>query len=181
MRTLLLSALALVIVPVVGCGPMGSGPMPPRLEADEQKKIDDAWNTAFNPPDKLDRQGVLDALVLSQAYQVGVDRLSFRSEKKCAAGTVVMEIQFDRAKPADDRFELRVVGPNGDVIRRLTYSRTDVEATYQELTEPKYAADKIDPPPALTPAEVKKREEVQKRLAAFHALYRQLGEQPAKK
>ena len=87
MRTIL-SVTALCVLALSGCGPMGSGPMPPRLDDNEQKQIDESWDKALTPVDRLDRRAVLVALVLSQAYQAGVDKLTFHSEKKCAAGTV---------------------------------------------------------------------------------------------
>src|SRR5450755_4458451 len=98
MRNLFVTALALSIIPLIGCGPMGNGPMPARLEADSQKKIDDAWEKALAPVDHLDHQAMLDTMVVTQAFQAGVDRLEFRSEKKFSGGMVVMEIHFDRTK-----------------------------------------------------------------------------------
>ena len=73
-------------------------PMPPRLDADGQKQIDDAWNQALTPIDKYDNQTLLDLLVITQAYQLGVDSLTFRSEKSFVGGKVVMEIAFDRGE-----------------------------------------------------------------------------------
>src|SRR5690242_6495216 len=101
MKYLAISALALATISLVGCGPMGSGPMPPRLDAEHQKSIDDSWNKALTPPNNLDNQTILDALVLTHAYEIGVDRLTFRSEKSFSGGTVVMEVHFDRAKQND--------------------------------------------------------------------------------
>ena len=45
-----------------------------------QKKISASWEKALQPVDRLDRQAILDALICTQAYQMGVDRLHFRSE-----------------------------------------------------------------------------------------------------
>jgi hypothetical protein len=180
MRTLL-SLCALSVFALSGCGPMGSGPMPPRLEDADQKQVDESWDKALTPVDKLDRQAMLDALVLSQAYQAGVDRLTFHSEKKCAAGTVIMEIHFDRSKPDQDRFDLRVVAADGKVLRQLTYNRNEVETTYKELYDPKFDPDRRPPQP-LPGDEAQKREEVKKRIEAVVQLFpKREGEEPAKK
>jgi hypothetical protein len=167
MRKHFLAALALAIVPLVGCGPMGSGPLPPRLEADEQKKIDDAWDNALAPVDHLDRQAVLDTLIVSQAFQAGVDRLEFRSEKKFSGGLVVMEIHFDRTKPHDDRFELTIRDTADKEVRHVVYNRSEVETTYQELNDPQYTQEP-GPNKAVDP---KKRDEVRKRIEAVEKLF----------
>lgn len=177
MRKRIFAAIALAVIPLVGCGPMGSGPMPPRLEADEQKKIDDAWENALAPVDHLDRQAVLDTLIVSQAFQAGVDKLEFRSEKKFTGGLVVMEIHFDRTKPNDDRFEITIRDAAGKELRHLVYNRTEVETTYQELNDPKYAKQ----PPPNVPVDAKKRAEVQKRIEAVEKLFPKPDEpKPAK-
>jgi hypothetical protein len=180
MRTLL-SVGALSVFLLSGCGPMGSGPMPPRLAAEEQKQVDDSWDKALTPPDRLDRQALLDALILSHAYQTGADRLSFRSEKKCAAGTAVMEIHFDRAKPNEDRFDFRVIAADGRVVRELTYNRQEVETTYKELHDPKYDPNR-QPPQPLDADQARKREEVKKRVEAVVQLFpKREGEDAANK
>jgi hypothetical protein len=171
MKSVAFAAIAVCTMSLVGCGPMGSGPMPPRLEADEQKKIDDSWNQALTPPDRLDPQATLDALILSQAYQVGVDRLSFRSEKDFSGGTVVMEIHFDRTKPNDDRFEMKILDKTGVQVRQLVYNRDEVEKAYRELNDSKFASPRGANEPPLAPDDVKKREEVQKRIAAIEKVF----------
>jgi hypothetical protein len=170
MRKLGLPVLTLSIVSLVGCGPMGSGPMPPRLEPDEQKKIDQAWNNALTPTDHLDRQAMLDTLVVTQAFQAGVDKLEFRSEKNFADGVVIMEVHFDREKPDGDAFVVTVRNPAGKELRRLEYTRTEVETTFRELNDPRFTQDAPNAPP-LQPDQVKKREEVRKRLAEVEKLF----------
>jgi hypothetical protein len=180
MRTLL-SVFALCALALSGCGPMGSGPMPPRLEEAEQKQIDESWDKALTPVDKLDRQALLDALVVSQAYQAGVDKLTFHSEKKCAAGTVVMETHFDRTKPAEDRFDFRIVAADGRVLRQVSYNRQEVETTYKELHDPKYDPNR-QPPHPLQGDEARRREDIGKRIEAVLQLFpKRDGEEPAKK
>ena len=171
MRRLLFAALVLSIAPLVGSGPMGSGPMPPRLEADEQKKIDDAWENALTPVDHLDRQTTLDTLLVAQAFQAGVDKLTFHSEKKFSGGVVVMEIHFDRTKPNDDRFVVTVRDVGGKELRHLVYNRTEVESAYHELNDPRLAGQPGPNQPPLQPADANKRAEVQKRLAAVDKLF----------
>jgi hypothetical protein len=62
-----------------------------------------------------------------------VDRLTFRSEKKVAAGLVVMEIAYDRLKPGEDRFEVKVYDAAGKLLRQENYGRKEVEETYNDL------------------------------------------------
>ncbi len=120
---------------VVGCGPM-SRPIPERLKEDDQKRLDQAWDTALTPVGKHDRQTLLDVMVGTQAYQVGVDQLQFRSVKKWSGGTVVMEIHFDREKPVEDRFTITVNDLAGKPLRAERYSRDDVEQAVKDLAQP---------------------------------------------
>jgi hypothetical protein len=134
-QLLVASILALA---VVGCGPLTS-PMPPRLDDNAQKDADASWNSAFTPADRLDHQALLDAFLISQAYQIGVDRLTMRSEKKLDSGMLTMEINFDRANPALDRFEVTLINPAGQQIRHELFTRADVEKTQAELFPPPLA------------------------------------------
>ena len=171
MRIITLFVFAGSVISLIGCGPMDSSPMPPRFEADAQKKIDDTWENAVNPPEKLDRQALLDAVIWTHAYQAGVDRLLFRSEKDFSGGIVVMEIHFDRSKPNDDRFEIKILDKEQKLVRELTYNRAEIEKAHKELHNPKNSNVRGPNDPPLAPDEVKKREEVQKRIAAVEALF----------
>jgi hypothetical protein len=171
MRHIAITSVGLLAVSLVGCGPMGSGPMPPRLEADAQQSINNAWENAINPPERVERQPLLDALILTQAYQAGVDRLLFHSEKDFSGGTVVMEIHFDRLRPNDDRFEVRILDKTGMTLRELTYNRAEIEKAYRELRDPKYANQRGPNDPPLAPEEEMKRAEVQQRMAAVEAIF----------
>jgi hypothetical protein len=131
-RTWLVACGAAALAAVVGCGPMQS-PMPVRLDDRDQKKIDESWEKALAPVDRYDHQAWLDIMLVTQAYQLGVDRLNFHSEKRFSGGTVVMEINYDRARPDSDRFEVRVLDKQGKVLRSESYGRADVENTYKEL------------------------------------------------
>src|SRR5262245_66642654 len=132
-RAVGVALFALTAAALVGCGPMTS-PMPPRLQADQQKEIDDAWEQALAPVSKHDRQTWLDTFVTTQAYQAGVDVLDFRSEKKWSGGKVVMEVQYERAKPEADRFEVTVYDHGGQVLRREKYNRAALEQANKELS-----------------------------------------------
>src|SRR5262245_60372520 len=104
MRTLTGALCCILGLLASSCGPLPA-PLPVRLNGEGQKTMDDAWEKALaaNPP--LDNQTLLDALLLSQAYQGGVDRLRFQSEKEFSGGVVVMEVEYDRRVPDKDRFE----------------------------------------------------------------------------
>lgn len=126
--------VACCAVVVIGCGPM-TGPMPQRMPDDQQKEIDHAWDTALTPVKKHDRQTWLDVMVLAHAYQTGVDELHLRSVKKWSGGTVVMEIHTDRAKPFDEGFALTVSDRGGNVIRKETYTRDEVERAAKDFED----------------------------------------------
>ena len=104
-----------------------------RLPPEDQKGVDAAWDAALTPVEKYDRQRWLDTLVGTQAYQAGVDTLTFRSEKAFAGGKVVMEVFYDRAKPGDDRFVVTVLDRQGKQLRQEKYTRTEVEQTAKDL------------------------------------------------
>src|SRR5262245_60754948 len=132
MKPFVLSGLSCVLVILVGCGPM-QAPLPPRLEPEAQKGVDDSWNRAFTPPDKLGHQDLLDVLVGTQAYQLGVDTFTIRAEKVLTGGKVVMEVWFDRSKPDNDRFEVSVHDAAGQLVRTERYMRGEIEETYNAL------------------------------------------------
>lgn len=136
------TACALALV-VVGCGPMTS-PMPARFDPEAQKQIDAGWDRAFATPDALNRQDLLDVMVGTQAYQLGVDTFSLRATKNYAGGVVVMQVEFDRLKPDADRFDVTVYDRDGKQLRQERYGRKDVEETYTALF--------VNPPPPRDPA-----------------------------
>jgi hypothetical protein len=132
MKPLVLPVLACALFVAVGCGPM-QVPIPLRLDPETQKVIDDGWNRAFTPPDKLGHRDLLDVMVGTQAYQLGVDTFMFRAEKRFTGGKVVMEVAFDRAKPSDDRFEVSVHDTTGKLLRKERYTRDEINETYRAL------------------------------------------------
>ena len=76
---------------------------------------------------------MLDALVGTRGYEIGVDSFAMRSVKRFAGGKVVMEITFDRAKPDEDRFEVTILDANGQLVRKERYARDEVEESYRAL------------------------------------------------
>lgn len=134
----------------VGCGPMQM-PMAHRLDEEAQHKVDQTWENTLTPSDRFDHQTLLDIFVVSNLYQYGVDKLSFRSEKKTANGLVIMEIAFDRARPAEDRFEVTVQDAARKVVRKERYNRDEVEKTLKDLLDPRLPPeqDGVPDPPEI--------------------------------
>lgn len=163
MRRLTLPGLACALAGLfAGCGPMAA-PLPARLDDETQKQIDESWHQAFTPPGRFDRQGLLDVLVGTHAYQVGVDVLTFRSEKRFAGGTAVMEVSYDRAKPEADRLTVTVSDLAGKVVRSERYTRAEVARTGEELARP---AVEVNPEPPGQAARRADREVRWKRIEA---------------
>jgi hypothetical protein len=131
MRALVLLLIYMGVC-IAGCGPMIM-PMSIRLDEKDQKRYDSFWKEAVHPVDRLTRQELLDAIACTSAFQIGVDRISFRSEKWTPHGLVVMQIQCDRFAPANDRFDISVIDREGKCIRAEHYTREDVESTFSAL------------------------------------------------
>src|SRR5947209_657713 len=112
---------------------MTLGSLAPRPDDEMQQRIDKAWDAALSPVDRVNREQLLDAFVGTGAYQYGVDKLTFRSEKRFSGGVVVMEITFDRAAPDKDGFVVTVYDKAGKAVRRESYGRKEVEQAYHEL------------------------------------------------
>src|SRR3954452_18121231 len=106
---------------IVGCRPLVF-PMLVGLDQDEQKQIDSAWNNMLTPVKRLDRQTLLDCMVMMQLYETGVDHFSAKSTKQTTAGKVEMTIDFDREKPESGEFTIRVIGPWGQTVRHEKWS-----------------------------------------------------------
>jgi hypothetical protein len=117
---------------VAGCGPM-MAPMSFKLDEEQQKRYDEFWEQAAKPADRLSRQELLDAVGVTSAFQLGVDRLTFRSEKWFSKGVVIMVVQCDRFTPQNDRFDISIVDHRGKIVRYERYTREDVERTWKEL------------------------------------------------
>ncbi len=158
-----------VVFTLYGCGPMQM-PMAVRLNEGAQKKIDQTWNKAFAPIDRFDHQGLLDFFFLTGAYQAGVDKLSFRSEKKVTLGMVVMEIEYDRLKPDEDRFEAKLYDRAGKLLRQERYNRQEVESSGRELLVHTDELDEKINGGKGTPAEVKALAALKARIDAVAAV-----------
>jgi hypothetical protein len=137
-----------------GCGPT-ERPMPARLDEETQKKIDEAWEKALAPVNHLDHQQWLDTFVLTGAFEAGVNRLSFRSEKEFSGGLVVMEVHYDRQKPDDDRFEMSVFDHAGKRLRHERYTRVELQQTSSFFHEQIPPAGPNQPEP---PEQARKRQ-----------------------
>ena len=172
-RTAILGVVC--VVTAAGCGPL-TMPMPARLEPSAQSAIDDAWDKAFAPADRLSSQALLDTLMTTQGYQVGVDRLLMRSEKRCAAGVIVMEIQFDRLLPAQDTFTVTLLNKSGKVVRHESYSREMIESAYQELFNEKSDLEMRAKNGSITQAQTLRLQQLQAREDVAHAYFPTLDE-----
>jgi hypothetical protein len=126
-------AFGALMLCTLSCGPL-ERPMPTRLKDDDQLKIDEAWNRALSPITNHNHQALLDLLVTTSAYEIGVDELFLRSTKRFQAGLVVMELHYNRLIPENDRFVVQVFDPEGKLLRQENYDRAEVEKTNKELS-----------------------------------------------
>lgn len=137
LRSMYALALCCVVVPVfgiIGCGPLPyAQPMGNRLNEESQAEVNAGWERALSPVDRLDRQQWLDVMVLTQAFQAGVDRFEFRSEKDIKDGLVVMEVTFDRASPTADQFRIKVYDDQRKLVRQEAYVREEVDQAIIDL------------------------------------------------
>lgn len=120
---------------LVGCGPL-TRPMVERLDLEQQAQVGSAWQNMLSPPDRLNRELLLDVLIVFQAHQRGVDRLLLTSEKDVPGGKVVMTISFDRSQPEGDRFTVVYCDPYGYEWRRELYKSEEVQARWEALFGP---------------------------------------------
>jgi hypothetical protein len=131
----LTAIVPLCALALVGC--QNDNPLPARHGDDFQKNvIDETWNRALSPADKLNRQDLLDALVGTDAMRQGVDVFSMRSEKRLTDGKVVMLLAFDRARPDEDRFEVSVFDAAGKLVRHERYARDELDEAHRALLTP---------------------------------------------
>jgi hypothetical protein len=172
LRSLLCLCIAAALA---GCGPMQI-PMPVRLDDEQQKKINESWDKALTPVGRLDHPSLLDVMLSTQAYHFGVDKLTFRSEKRVTAGTVVMEIEYDRRLPGQDRFEVKLYDVPGQLVRQEIYGRQEINDAYAELFV-RYAQlqQAVDAGNA-TPADVNDLARIQARRDAVAAIFPEMKE-----
>src|SRR5262245_39190489 len=115
-RIYTLSCCCVLALVLSGCGPLRA-PLPVRLDDEQQKSINESWDKALSPVDRFNSQSLLDILLATGAYQNGVDKLEFRSEKNFAGGLVVMEVRFEQSAPERDQFTVTVQDRQGKTLR----------------------------------------------------------------
>lgn len=128
-----LLACASISVALTACGPM-TRVLPTPLDGASQREVDAAWTHLLSPVDRANRDELLNVIAMTGAYQLGVERLEFRSQKQYANGTVIMEVRHDRLAPQDDRVTVIVLDKAGVEQRREQYTRTEVEQVYAEMS-----------------------------------------------
>lgn len=126
-RRLAVVPFALLSCASVGCGPL-TVPGVHRLSPDDQAVFEDMWANMLAPPDRLDRELLLDTVCAYQMFQVGVDRLTMRSEKDVPGGKAVMVVRYDRRDPSADTFAVDLYDRGGTVVRSERYSQAEVFA-----------------------------------------------------
>jgi hypothetical protein len=117
---------------LTGCGPLFV-PMLPKLDPEDQRKVDAMWDNVLTPVQRVNRETLLDANVAYWMYAIGVDRMHMTSEKHFSGGTAVMEIDCNRANPDTDQFTITVQDERGRTVRRERYSRAEVEESARML------------------------------------------------
>jgi hypothetical protein len=148
------------------CGPILT-PMSMKLDDQQQKRVDKGWERALHPADRLDHQAMLDVIMATGIFQLGVDRMSYRSEKWYSDGLVVMEICCDRFAPAVDRFEVSVFDQAGRRTRFERYTRAEVERTLHDL----WVGPEATTRPASTEAQRQATAQQAARLARIRELF----------
>lgn len=161
-----------------GCGPLQT-PLPPRLDDEHQKSIDESWDKALSPVDRFNNQSLLDTLVITQGYQLGVDKLEFRSEKNFSGGVVVMESRFDRQAPERDLFTVTVQDRQGRALRQERYTREQIETTCHELGAEYATLRQKQEQGTASAAEVQKLKSYELRLALTQSVFPKFPEAKA--
>lgn len=139
--SLSLNSIATIgLLGVAACGPI-IVPMGSHLTPDQQQVVDQSWQRALAADDELGRQGWLDLMVGSFAFQYGVDRFHFTSEKEVDNRLAVMEVRFNRAQPDDDAFEITVFDGERKILRKERYNRADVEESIAAMYDTNASAD----------------------------------------
>ncbi len=156
-----------------GCGPLPA-PLPVRLDDEQQKSVNESWEKALSPADRFSNQSLLDLLLVTGAYQHGVDKLEFRSEKRFSGGVVVMESRFERSAPERDLFAVTIQDGRGIVIRQERYTRDQIATTSSELGSDCAALQWKRQQGQASPEEIQKLEGYEARLARIEAVFPKL-------
>jgi hypothetical protein len=116
----------LLCVLLGGCGHMFF-PAVQRLSPEDQAKVDQIWNNVLTPPERVDRELLLDVVEAFELHTAGIDRLKLECEKDFTGGTVHMIVNFNRRRPPeDDRFIVMIRDHQGHLLRKETYSSEEV-------------------------------------------------------
>jgi hypothetical protein len=125
-RVVAVAMLALVLL--CGCRGLGVKPMPDRLGDDEQQAQDYGWQQLVARGATVDRQTLLDVVLLHQLYHVGVDHLYLVSERQVGKVRVVMESQFERQHPEADTFVVRFLDDHEQMLRQDVFTSDELDA-----------------------------------------------------
>ncbi|MCG3138616.1 MAG: hypothetical protein HJJLKODD_02481 [Phycisphaerae bacterium] len=136
--------LVVMLIGGTGCrGPL-EYPMVTRLSEEQQWQVDEAWGNMLDQGEEVDRVLWLDVMIVGQLYEQGVDTLVMQSTKTVSDGKVVMTIQFNRAEPQYDEFNLAYYDDKGQEIRRERYLFDEVRERIQYFASPPEIHDEHD-------------------------------------
>lgn len=165
---LFLSSLA------AGCNGLGVKPMPDRLGEEQQLVQDYGWAHLLLLGDEVDRQALMDAVLMKQLWHRGVDSLRMVSERQVDDVLIVMESRFDRASPDGDEFVITFYDAAGMPFRAERYSGDELDAAMAL-----YMSGFSHPPDGsdgdLSPGELDQQElarlELESRLARMEEIF----------
>ncbi len=124
---LTLTAATLVIL--TGCeASLGTRPIPQRLTADRQQAYEHGWSHLAANERDVTREELLDAILLRQAWQQGVDVFEMRSEKKVGAMRIVIETSYHRDDPNSDAVRVAFYDGGPEPFRTEHYPSSEVDA-----------------------------------------------------
>lgn len=138
-------SLVLCLTVCFGCrGPLAA-PMVQRLGPEAQQRVENTWADVLARGDDVDATLMLDALLLTQFYQHGVDSLHMVSEKRVGNELVVMQVNFELEDPDGDEFTFSHYDPAGREVRNLRWTpgeiRSRMELFHQPELDPNSLAD----------------------------------------
>jgi hypothetical protein len=125
--------IGMVLLVAVGCGPM-QRPMVYRLEAEQQKTVDQCWENIMARQQKIDHQGLLDVMITYYLPTIGIDSAQYHAEKTVGDKLVAFDVIFDRTRPQRDAFSVTVFDSRGTIIRQEKYTRSEVDQTCIDLS-----------------------------------------------
>ena len=157
-----------------GCNAPTIKPITPRLSASEQSEADREWHNMFTPPDRVEREPLMGALVFFEMYQHGVDRADYHAEKMVDDKRVVIDMHFQRERPQEDGIYVSVFGPEGQILRSERFSREEIEKLETDATFSGLASASQP----STPAEQAAKAERKRRYMAILAATQPAGWKP---